>query len=130
MVQHISGEGPVRFQEVTQRTRPDFQSGKMGGTEEDGEMQEYYQIHCLRRQWVYGPYVKAGPYYLDADAVRQPRQCMYFMDYQPGFGPEEHKELKREWDNRKAIRNAALIGTGIGALAAIIAQILYVIITE
>jgi hypothetical protein len=127
-IQHASGEGPYRFQEVNKRVRNDFQAGTFNGTSEDQEAEEDYQFHCLRRQWVWAPHNRIRPDYVEAEDVRKTRQCVYYIEYQPAFGPEEHKELKREAETNRNIRNATLIGAAIGAGAAIIAQLLYYIL--
>jgi len=126
-IQHASGEGSYRFQEVGQRTRNDFQASTFGGAEEDPETEEYYHFYCLRRQWIWALGSKLRPDYANADDVRKLRQCVYYMDYQPAFGPEEHKELKREAETRRIIFKAAVIGAIIGASAAIIVQLLYLL---
>jgi hypothetical protein len=124
-IQHASGEGPYRLEEVRKRARNDFQAGTFNGTSEDQETEEDYQFHCLRRQWVWAPGSKLRPDYVEAEDVRKKRQCVYYIEYQPAFGPEEHKELKREAETRATILRAALLGALIGAAAAIIAQLLY-----
>lgn len=126
-IQHVSGEGPYRFQEVSQRARNNFQAGTFGGTEEDPNAEEDYQFYCLRKQWVWAPHNKLRPDYVDADDVRKPRKCVYYVGYQPAFGPEEHKELRREVETRATIFKATLLGAIIGASAAIIAQLLYIL---
>jgi hypothetical protein len=128
--QHLSGEGPYKYEELPQVWRDEFQTDKFKGSGEDAADEEYYQIYCLRKQWVWTLGGKTGPYYVDINDVKQLRQCVYYIDYQPGFGPEEHKELKREADTTRAIRNATFLGAIIGATAAIIAQLLYVLITH
>ena len=126
-IQHVSGEGPYRREELGQYYRKEFQAGNFGGEEENHETDENYNICCLRKQWVWAPRNKLRPDYVDADDIRKPRQCVYYIGYQPAFGPEEHKELKREAETKRNIRNATLIGAGIGAGAAIIAQMLYLL---
>lgn len=63
--------------------------------------------------------------YVDVDALTQPRKCPYYVDYVPGFDPEEHKERKRDVDTRRTIFKATITGAAIGAAAAIVAQLLY-----
>ena len=127
-IQHVSGEGPYRWAELSQYYREEFQTGNFGGEEDNQETDENYHICCLRRQWVWAPHIKGRRDYVNADDVRKPRQCVYYIGYQPAFGPEEHKELKREEETRRIIRNATLKGAAIGASAAIIAQLLYVLL--
>ena len=129
-IQHVSGEGPHRLEEVSQSARNVFQSSSFGGTVEDPETKEYFEFHCLRRQWVFAPHNKLRPDYLNADDIRKVRLCVYNIRYEPAFGPEEHKELKREAETRSAIFRATLLGAIIGACAAIAAQLLYVWLTR
>jgi len=70
------------------------------------------------------------PEYVEAGDIRRSRQCPYYIGYQPAFGPEEHKELKREADANRNIRNAALLGAVIGASVAIIVQLLYILLVS
>ena len=127
LIQHESGEGPSRFGEISSRYRQGFQAANPAyedvGIYPDGEE---HQIYCLRRQWFLAPHREDRPEYVDADDIRKTRQCPYYIGYQPAFGPEEHKELKREAESNRNIRNAALFGAAIGAGAAIIVQLLYV----
>jgi len=127
-IQHVSGEGPYRLQEVSKHARKDFQATTFGGMEEHPETEEDYTFHCLRRQWVLTSGSKLRSDYENADDVRKPRRCVYNIDYQPAFGPEEHKELKREADANRNIRNAALLGAVIGAGVAIGVQLLYILL--
>ena len=129
-IQHVSGEGPYRLQEVSKHARKDFQATTFSGMEEHPETEEDYTFHCLRRQWVLTSGSKLRSDYENADDVRKPRRCVYYIDYQPAFGPEEHKELKREAETRRTIFKATVSGAVIGASAAIIAQLLYLVLTR
>lgn len=127
-VQHASGEGPYRFEELGRHTRDDFQVGNFSGSGEDQDSQEYYQVHCLRRQWLWSQYIKKAPHYVDVESIRQPRKCVYYIHYQPAFGPEEHKELKREAETRRTMLISSLLSGLIGALiGAAAATIVYLI---
>jgi hypothetical protein len=128
-IQHVSGEGPYRLEEVGKHARNNFQAATYNGVEENPETQEDYRFHCLRGQWVLTSGSKLRSDYENADDVRKPRRCAYYTGFQPGFGPEEHKELKRDQETRQAIVKASLIGAAIGASAAIIAQLLYIRLT-
>ncbi|MBN2185839.1 MAG: hypothetical protein JW732_00070 [Dehalococcoidia bacterium] len=119
-----------RWGEVFQHNRKDLAAGSLKATDDDFVNDESFQLSCLRHQWIFLPGNKDPRHkFVGLEDIRKLRNCEYYFKYVPASGPEEHKELKREWDNRKAVRNATLIGAGIGALAAIIAQILYAIIT-
>jgi hypothetical protein len=52
------------------------------------------------------------------------------MRYEPGFGPEEHKEIQIRAEDRKALVKATLLGAMIGAVAAVVAQLVYAIATR
>jgi len=125
-VQHVSGEGPYKHKEIGKHARTDFQAGTFKGTTEDSEAEEYYHFGCIRNQWVWTSGSKFRSDYANADDVRKPRKCVYYISYEPAFGPEEHKELRREAETNRNIRNAVLLGAAIGAGAAIIIQLLYI----
>jgi len=129
-VQHESGEGSVRFVEIGTRFRQEFQVANphYKATDIDLEYGEEWRVYCLRRQWFLGQY-KGRPEYVNADDIRKSRQCPYYITYQPAFGPEEHKELKREAETNRTVRNAVLLGAVIGACSAIVAQVLYILLT-
>lgn len=128
-IQHESGEGPSRFGEISSRYRQEFQAANPAYKDVDVDPDgEEYQIYCIRRRWFLAPHREDRPEYVDAYDIRKTRQCPYYIGYQPAFGPEEHKELKREAENNRNIRNATLLGAVIGATAAIIVQLLYIII--
>jgi hypothetical protein len=52
------------------------------------------------------------------------RKCPYFFKYSPGNSPLEHKELQREDKTQKLIIVSTLLGALIGAVAAIVAQLI------
>ena len=127
-VQHESGEGPSRFQEISRRFRQEFQDAnpRYKDVEIDPDSEEY-RVYCLRRIWFLAQHQEGRPEYVDADDIRKLRQCPYYIGYEPAFGPEEHKELKRESETSRNIRNATLLGAAIGAGVAIIVQLLYIL---
>lgn len=129
-VQHESGEGLSRFVEMGTRFRKGFQATNplYKAVDIDSEYHEEHRVYCLRRQWFLGQY-KGRPEYVNADDIRKSRQCPYYIAYQPAFGPEEHKELKREAETNRTVRNAVLLGAVIGAGSAIVAQVLYILLT-
>jgi len=130
LIRHESGEGTSRYGEIGSRFRQEFQAANPAykDSDIDPEYDEEYQVYCLRKQWFLAQHRQDRPEYVDADDIRRPRRCVFYLDYQPAFGPEEHKELKREAESNRNIRKATLLGTAIGAGAAIIVQLLYIII--
>ena len=92
---------------------------------ENEETHGIIRLACLRHQWVMLPKAKRSGYYSSIEEVIQNRKCAYYMKYIPGFNPEEHKELQKDKQTRETIFKATLIGAIIGALAAILAQVVY-----
>jgi hypothetical protein len=118
----------TRSVECSQDERKRLQSGESSGHETQIATGEYYRIHCHRTQWILSPKAVAPDRnWVNVDTVRQVRKCPYYMKYQPGFGPQEHKELKRETETRQIIVITGLSSAAIGAAAAIIAQLLYIL---
>lgn len=112
--------------EFDQYIRDRFQSGQFKGSEDDSDSGETHVIHCYRSQWHHSPcVVSKGMNLLDAETIRQPKICRFYIKYEPGFSPAEHKELKRDLETRRIIIFSSLFGAAIGATAAIIAQLLY-----
>lgn len=114
--------------ECRPKAREDFQTGKFSGEQQYSDREELDKIYCYRMQWLFVPRaVDLNRNWVDANVIRRPRQCPYYMKYEPGFGPEEHKELKREAETRRTIIISSLfsglIGAMIGAGVAIIAQL-------
>ncbi len=95
------------------------------------EVEELFKISCLRNQWLFAKSIPASKdiRYADIRSLGSKRKCLYFTKYEPGDGPEEHKEIQVREKDRRTIFKATIIGAVIGALAAIFAQIIYVIIT-
>ena len=52
------------------------------------------------------------------------RKCPYFFPYNPGYSPVEHRELQREAKNQRLLIIGMLLAALIGAVAAIVAQVL------
>jgi hypothetical protein len=133
-VSHIADEfsDSLRHDEMIEIWRNDSLDKIKSGIFEDGIHDENNKISCLRNQWTFGnPITEDKKYrYANMESIRTLRKCVYYVKYQPGFNPEEHKELKREADTTRTIRNATIIGAIIGAVAAIVAQLLYVIISN
>ena len=107
------------------RARQDFQSGVFNGIEEDPETHDSDILSCRCSQWqlfVIKPIPERG--WLTADLIRQPRKCVYYVDYHAGFTPDEHKELKRDKLTRQTVFKGTIIGAIIGAAAAIIGNLI------
>jgi hypothetical protein len=51
------------------------------------------------------------------------RKCPYFFPYNPSYSPGEHRELQREAKNQRLLMIGMLLAALIGALAAIVAQL-------
>jgi hypothetical protein len=120
---------PSRIAECTPYWRNRIQKEGDLGPPVDPETGEESSLCCICRQWMFFPHMQSPDLgYIGFEELLQSRKCPYYVVYQPGFGPEEHKELKREAETRATIRNATIIGAGIGAGAAIITQLLYYIL--
>jgi len=130
----IRGEFPktLRYDELDYYWRDEESLVKIGGRLDEDFNNETNRIKCLRNQWVYGVDAKFdGKYHwANPHSIAGQRLCVYYAKYQPGFSPEEHKELQREANTTRTIRNATLWGAGMGAAAAILAQVVYAIITR
>ena len=123
-----NGEGPTRITENPPYWRKRIQTTKDIGLSVEPETGEDVRVSCIRNQWVFAPHIKSSrDNYVNMDALTQTRKCPYYIRYEPGFGPEEHKELKREAETTKTIRKTMIIGAIIGASVAIIVQLLYVL---
>ncbi len=122
----------LRYDELLYFWRNEEALAKSKGILDDYAINETNRIKCLRNQWVFGVEAKddGKHHWANANSIASERQCVYYAKYQPGFSPEEHKELQREANTTRTIRNATLWGAAIGAIAAIVAQLLYVIITS
>lgn len=84
------------------------------------EGQPFYleNMTCFRKQWSVGQ--KSN--YIMAEH----RVCAYFLKYIPGYDPQEHKDIIHRKETTRAMQKATLMGAGIGAGAAIAAQLLYI----
>jgi len=114
----------------------DYWRNRLSGEPEKGysvepDTEYSFTVGCRRGQWRFSTFVKGTDSRMrlvnaETLALDKPRQCPYYMRYEPGFGPDEHKELKRDQDTQKVVWRAALLGALIGASVAIAAQILYI----
>lgn len=124
------GEQSQRLEEFRPVFREKVKAGDFKGEIEDHERDEVSKIHCIREQWRFAPHITGGleGYYCDVEVVRQSRQCPYYIKYEPGFGPEEHKELKRQAETWRIMiitgLCSAVVGGFIGAAAAIIVRLI------
>lgn len=59
-----------------------------------------------------------------ANFLNSNRKCAFYYPYNPGYSPAEHKELQRETKTQRLLIIGTLSGALIGALAAIIAQLI------
>lgn len=97
--------------------RESFQSGKFSGEGLNHTTGYLDRLQCSRRLWTVSARVQSPNMRLyNADAIRQLRQCIYFMKYQPGYSPDEHKELKHHRETKWTIFVATLLGAIIGAI--------------
>jgi len=119
---------PSRIAECTPYWRDRIQNERNLGPPVDPETGEESALCCIRRQWMLFPHMRSSDLgYIGFDELLEPRKCPYYIRYQPAFGPEEHKELKREDETRRSMFKAAIIGAIIGASAAIVVQLLYLL---
>lgn len=115
-----------RWGNVFQHNRKELAAGSLKATGDDYENNESYNLSCLRHQWIFSPGNKDPRYnFVGLEDIRKLRNCEYYFKYVPGSGPEEHKELERDKKNRDVVRNAALMGAGIGGLISTIGYFLY-----
>ena len=131
--QHVAPDGIYlsdRVHECGPKARTDFQNGTFNGqAAEHPETHAYSELRCSKLQWYLSTTTARVQILLSPETIRQPRQCPYFVKYQPGYSPEEHKELKRDAATRRTLLIAGLGGRRIIETAAIIAQFLYVYLT-
>jgi hypothetical protein len=107
------------------RARQEFQDSKFTGVDKDLETGNLDILSCRALQWSLIPgTTNPDRGWLSADLIRKPRECLYYIDYQAGFSPDEHKELKRDNFITQATFRASLVGALIGSIAAIIAAII------
>lgn len=122
----MSPDGSTCYQEYPLVFRNDLRAGRVEEATHGYEEVDEYHVACIRRQWLFSPVVR-GDRYIETEAIMQPRPCPYFIKYEPGYSPEEHKELKREARTRRVMLIASLVGAAIGAGAAVIAQVLWAV---
>jgi len=107
-------DDPGRLEECTPFWRRHLQSGKAEGeSDKVWENSDIAAIYCSYRDWFFSQIIgstELGYYVGKLDVVRKRRRCLDYIKYQPGFGPEEHKELKRKAETRKTTFKATLFG--------------------
>lgn len=64
------------------------------------------------------------------NTIKQERGCLYFYPYQPGYTPDEHRELQKEKANQRTLLRATILGAAIGASAAILAQLIWALFSS
>lgn len=84
---------------------------------------------CRRLQWSTDFPQKLAPPEIFS-IINQERECLYFISYQPGYTPDEHRELQREKANRRTLLRASILGAAVGASAAIVAQVIWALFSS
>lgn len=84
---------------------------------------------CRRLQWETDFPKNLTPAQI-SKIIRQERQCLYFIPYQPSYTPDEHRELRREKANQRTLLRATILGAAIGASAAILAQLIWALFSS
>lgn len=84
---------------------------------------------CRRNQWSTDFPVKLSLSEI-FNIIKRERNCLYFISYQPGYTPDEHRQLERESANRRTILLASVLGAGVGASAAILVQIIWALLSS
>ena len=80
-------------------------------------------LACRRFQWsIDFPEKLAVPEIFNL--IENERECLYFIPYQSGYTPDEHRELQRERVNQRNLIRATFLGIAAGASAAIVAQVI------
>ena len=124
----------IRDDELLEVWRNKESLKKINGSIED--IPEHNTISCLRNQWVFSNVISDTNIegrkirWENIDSITTPRRRIYYFKYRPGSTPAEHKELEKEAENRKTTYRSAIMAAAIGAAAAILAQILYAIVTH
>ncbi len=132
--QHISHEPPYLSEGLTEcsdKERSDFRAFPLDQLPNDS-LFRLHLLGCLALQWAWPRVSRPQDFRSHSEVletVQQPRRCRFFIKYQAGYSPQDHKELKRDADTRRTVVKASLIGAVIGAASAIIAQFLYIYLT-
>ena len=77
-------------------------------------------LTCARRVWSYYEFKKEQV----LNFLNAKRKCPYFFPYNPSYSPNEHRELQRETKTQKLLIIGMLLAALIGAVAAIVAQVI------
>jgi hypothetical protein len=80
-------------------------------------------LFCTRHVWS-GSHFKDKPKETVFQFLNQEQKCPYFYPYNPSYSPVEHRELQREAKTQKLLLVGMLLAALIGALAAIVAQLI------
>lgn len=102
------------IQECTQRGRDQIVESKHSNPD---------ILTCARHVWSRFDF-KDKPKDDFFQSLNSNRKCPYFFPYNPGYSPIEHRELQREAKNQRLLIIGMLLAALIGAVAAIIAQVL------
>ena len=78
---------------------------------------------CARHVWSASNF-KDKPEDVFFQFLNSNRKCPYFFPYHPGYSPIEHRELQRDAKNQRLLVIGMLLAALIGAVAAIVAQVL------
>jgi hypothetical protein len=81
-------------------------------------------LACTRHEWSYSDF-KDKPKDGIFQFLNSRRKCPYFFPYNPGYSAAEHLELQREAKTHKLLTRNMLWAAAIGALAAIIIQLIF-----
>ena len=111
--------------ECNQHRRNLIKTKKELGDNVDPDTGDSINLTCSRSQWFFVTRIGNPTFnFITIDDLISPRECSLFLKYEPGFKPEEHKELLRDYKTRVIVFKATIIGAIIGAVAAIAAQII------
>ncbi len=101
--------------------------GREGATQERHKNPQRFT--CRRLQWSTDFPKELTPSQI-FNLIKQERECLFFMLYQPGYTPDEHRELQREKTNQRTLLRASILGAVIGASAAILAQLIWALFSS
>ncbi len=101
--------------------------GREGVTQERHKNPQWFT--CRRLQWNtdFPKELTASQIF---NTIKQERGCLYFYPYQPGYTPDEHRELQKDKANQRTLLRATILGATIGASAAILAQLIWALFSS
>jgi hypothetical protein len=128
----LCGESDITYstKELDKNQRTELFNGTATGNLSilERELVNQYRFTCYLKHWSFSNYGNAT--YNDVKLINQTRICRFFCRYESGYNPQEHKQLVNDKKTRNVTWNAALLGAGVGAAGAILAQLLYAIVTN